>query len=90
MVSWGRCYTSLLEAAKDDVSQAFRQKQEIIAFSLGKHTGGKGMSLQQRQAKQHKAEMKRADAYARELETEMNLSQERAYIPDSGIHPTAG
>ena len=86
MAAWAHCNATLLEAAVDDVAQAVRQKHDLKAFLKGGHTGGTGITVNRRRAKQHMADMKRAEAHARQLEADLDSDVECTYIPDSGIH----
>ena len=86
MAAWAHTNATLLDAATDDVAHAIRQKHDLKGFPIGKHTGGTGISVNRKRAKQHTADMKRAEACARQLETEFQSDMECTYIPDSGIH----
>jgi len=77
---------SLLEAAKEEVASAIRQEAELRLFSEGVATGGKGMNLQQRRARQYKASMKRAKAFAKEIHLQSSLTRQQSFVPTSGVH----
>ena len=84
MAAWARTNTTLLEAAIDDVAYAVRQKHDIQGFLVGKRTGGSGVSVAKKRAKQHPADMKRAKAWARHLQSQFD--SESTFVPSSGIH----
>jgi hypothetical protein len=62
--SLGRRYMSLLDAAREDVICASRQERDIKSFVDGQPTGGKGVSVTHKRARQYKAAMKTAESYA--------------------------
>lgn len=68
MSSVGRCYMSLLEAARHDVASAIRQSTEVRLFSTGLSKGGRGTNVNRKRAKQYKEGLKLAHAYAGELD----------------------
>lgn len=86
MESVGRPYMSLLEAAKEDVASAIRQEAELRLFPEGVATGGKGMNLHQRMARQYKSSMKRAKAFAKEIHLQSSLTRQQSFVPTSGVH----
>lgn len=86
MTAWANSNTTLLDAAIDDVAYAVRQKHDLKAFTEGKPTGGSGISVNRRRSKQYAADMKRAEACARQLEHDFNSDNSYTFIPDSGIH----
>jgi hypothetical protein len=87
MQSVGRCYMSLLEAAREDVASALRQESDLRVFSSGLPVGGRGRSYAQRQAIEYKAGLKRAAAYAEELDNvDIPVERESVFVPKTGIH----
>jgi serine/threonine protein kinase len=87
MQNVGRCYMSLLDAAREDVACALRQQTDLRVFSSGMPVGGRGKSHAQRQAIAYKAAMKRASAYAAELdECEIAAERDSVFVPTTGIH----
>ena len=89
MTSAARSYMSLLEAARDDVSSAIRQETELAAFESGISRGGKGPDALTRIAKEHKESMKRARAFADELDAkgiELDKDQTSVLVPPKGKH----
>ena len=88
MASVGRSHMSLLDAAKDDVVFALRQHKELAKFVQGGRTGGTGDSIKSRRARRYRADLKRAAAYAQELDLEAAAAsdKEESYMPPSGTH----
>jgi hypothetical protein len=60
---------SILEAARNDVAMAIRQRMEMNCFIDGLASGGRGLTAVQRQQKSHKAERKRAAAFGSHTNT---------------------
>ncbi len=79
---------SLLEAAREDVATAIRQEVDLQNFASGLSKGGRGPTQKQRQAKAHKVEMKRATAYASELNVggAVDKGKKRIFVPEKGKH----
>lgn len=86
MAAWGKMHTTLLQAAADDVCQAVRQKTELAAFLQGQPTGGQGITVNQRLACQHRAELRRADELAAEVFMQSDFDNEVTFVPKSGVH----
>jgi hypothetical protein len=85
--SVGRRHMSLLEAAREDVALAVRQNVDLECFREGLVAGGRGQSCVQRKAKMYKADMKRAAAYAADIDEHvLPFNQRRTFIPRSGLH----
>ena len=80
----------MLDAAIDDVALAIRQKHDLRGFCEGKRTGGNGIHVNRKRAKQHVADMKRAEACARQLQAGFESHTGPTYIPNSGIHRPKG
>lgn len=81
-------YISLLEAARVDVASAILQATEIRLFHVGVSKGGKGLNTYQKQIKDYKAGMKRAKAYADELDSEgvEIMENKSGHVPATGLH----
>lgn len=85
--SVGRRHMSLLEAAREDVALAIRQETELHSFTTGEAGGGRGVSVMDRRANTHKAQMKRAAAYGREIKLSILPAKRPAtFIQTSGVH----
>ena len=87
MTSVGRQYMTLLETAKQDIATAIRQESELKQFSSGLSKGGKAPSLQQRQAKKYRADIRRAAVFGEEVcEGITEQQQPSVYVPKRGKH----
>lgn len=86
LASVGRCHMSLLEAAREDVALAIRQDTTVRLFESGQSKGGRGANANQRKAIAHKAGMKRAKAYAHELDNNVVKKKTTTFVPRKGIH----
>ena len=85
--SVGRCYMSILESAREDVACALRQEAQMKVFTSGLPVGGRGRNYTQRKAMEYKAGMKRAAAYAAELDdVEISASRDSVFVPKTGSH----
>lgn len=58
---------SLLEAAREDVALAIRQQVDLQCFEQGLSSGGRGKTSAQRLFKNHKEDLKCAQAYGMEV-----------------------
>ena len=83
MASWNKKHATLLDAAADDVSMAFRQERELQGFTEGQPTGGRGVSVNERQ---YRNEQRRADSLARQVDMDFQVVQEPTYFPKMGTH----
>jgi hypothetical protein len=86
MASLGRRYMSLLDAAREDVIYAIRQERDIKSFVDGQPTGGKGVSVTHKRARQYKAAMKTAESYAREVDYLYSSQAVESFVSMRGIH----
>lgn len=77
---------SLVEVAKDDVASAIRQEAEIHLFPTGVVTGGRGVNVPQRMARNYKTSLKRAKGFAKELHQQSSMLRPVTYVPMSGLH----
>lgn len=87
LASVGRRGMSLLEAARNDVAMAIRQGVELQGFVDGMSSGGRGQTSIKRNAKTHRAELKRAAAYGNEISmTSVPQKRGTQFIQSDGIH----
>ena len=83
----GRRYMSILEAAREDVATAIRQNVELQNFASGVSKGGRGPTLQIKQARAHRAQMKKAAAYANELKMHtFPMKKATIFVQKKGKH----
>jgi len=81
MASLGQHHMSLLDAARDDVIFALRQHKEMKQFVQGQRTSGTGASVKSRAARSYREGMKKAAAYAQELDAAAASDDEHVVMP---------
>jgi hypothetical protein len=75
---------SLIETAREDVAGAIRQEKEVTMFNEGLAKGGRGLENYKRKALHYKQQMRQAEAFAEEVETQ--TEQRIPFVPKTGTH----
>lgn len=80
----------MLEAAREGVACASRQETDLRVVKSGLSFGRRGRSYVQRKALEYKAGMKRATAYAAQLDdTGIPAARESVFLPKTDCHRPA-
>jgi len=89
MAARGKQYNLLLEVAYVNVISALRQQLEIRQFAEGRHTFGTGESVNMGKSKAHREGMRKAAAYATQIEAEPYSDVEQMDMPTDVVRPRA-